>query len=247
MAENAPNAPTGDSYAVELRDVSKAYGRTVALRSVDLAVGWGRVLALFGHNGAGKSTLLRVLATLVKPGEGAVAVAGFDPQSKARLVRASVGYAGHQDLLYDDLTPVENLLFYARLYDAPAADERVQRVLADVGAQGWADRRVRTLSNGMRKRVSIARALLHRPSVLLLDEPDSGLDIEAQELVDLVVRAVASGGGTVVLTTHDAARGLAIADEYAVLRGGRLTARGAAAGTTAPEVAAMLSGRASAS
>ena len=240
--QSGPNtdAPR-DSYAVELRAVSKDYGRTHALRSVDLALGWGRVLALFGHNGAGKSTLLRILATLTRPSDGDVRVAGFDARSQASAVRASVGYAGHHDLLYDDLTPAENLLFYARLYGVPNPAGRAEQVLADVAAGGWARRRVRGLSNGMRKRVAIARAILHQPPVLLLDEPDAGLDIEAQQLVDSVVRAVAQAGGSVVLATHDPRRGLAVAGDYAVLRAGRLAARGESANATPGDIAAALS------
>ena len=242
MTENAPNTDApADGYAVELRGVSKDYGTTHALRSVGLALEWGRVLALFGHNGAGKSTLLRILATLAKPSSGDVRVAGFDARSQAGAVRASVGYAGHHDLLYDDLTPAENLLFYARLYGVPDPGERAEQVLADVAAGGWARRRVRTLSNGMRKRVAIARAILHQPPVLLLDEPDAGLDIEAQQLVDSVIRAVAKAGGSVVLASHDPRRGLAVADDYAVLRAGRLAARGESASATPDEIAAALS------
>lgn len=243
MTDAAPTTPTPtDAHlAVDARAVSKAYGRAVALRSVDLALGWGRVLAVFGHNGAGKSTLLRVLATLTRPAEGAVAVAGFDARTQSRLVRASVGYAGHADLLYDDLTAEENLRFYASLYGDRAPAGRVAQALADVGAASWARRRTRTLSNGMRKRVAIARAILHQPPVLLLDEPDAGLDVEAQRLVDTVVRAVADAGGAVVLTSHDPRRGLAVADDYAVLRDGRVAASGPADGMTPDGVAALLS------
>ena len=236
MTENAPNTDP----AVELRGVSKDYGPTRALREIRLALPWGRVLALFGHNGAGKSTLLRILATLAKPSDGGVRVAGFDARSQAGAVRASVGYAGHHDLLYDDLTPAENLRFYARLYGVPNPAGRVEQVLTDLAAGGWAHRRVRVLSNGMRKRVSIARAILHQPPVLLLDEPDAGLDIEAQQLVDAVVRAVAQAGGSVVLASHDPSRGLAVADDYAVLRAGRLAAQGDVASTTPDDIAALL-------
>ncbi len=238
----APGAAQCTALAIDARGVSKSYGRAVALRSVDLALAWGSVLALFGHNGAGKSTLLRILATLAKPSQGSVAIARFDSRSRPQAARASIGYAGHHDLLYDDLTPAENLLFYARLYGVPNPNDRVERALADVAAEGWAHRRARDLSNGMRKRVAIARALLHQPPILLLDEPDAGLDIEAQRLVDSVIGAVASSGGSVILTTHDPQRGLAVAAEYAVLRSGRLTARGLARDAAPAGIAALLSG-----
>ena len=114
-------------------------------------------------------------------------------------------------------------------------------MLRDVGAERWARRRVRGLSNGMQKRVAIARALLHRPALLLLDEPDSGLDVQGRAFVETVVRAVADGGGAVVFSAHDPAQGLALADDFAVLRGGRIAARGEAASATSDEIAALLS------
>ena len=241
MTEQPAPAPTRSGHALELRGVSRTYGTTHALRSVDLDAAWGRVLVLFGHNGAGKSTLLRVAAALVKPTAGSVTTAGFDADKDAGRVRAATGYVGHATLLYDDLTPEENLRFYARLYGVPRPDERTGEVLRDVGAERWAHRRVRGLSNGMQKRVAIARALLHRPALLLLDEPDSGLDVQGQAFVDTVVRAVADGGGAVVFSAHDPARGLAVADDFAVLRGGRIAATGEAASTTPDEIAALLS------
>ena len=241
MTEQPAPAPTRSGHALELRGVSRTYGSTHALRNVDLDVAWGRVLVLFGHNGAGKSTLLRVAAALVKPTAGSVTTAGFDADKDARGVRAATGYVGHGTLLYDDLTPEENLRFYARLYGVPRPDERTGEVLRDVGAERWAQRRVRGLSNGMQKRVAIARALLHRPALLLLDEPDSGLDVEGQAFVDTVVRAVANGGGAVVFSAHDPAQGLALADNFAVLRGGRIASTGEAASASPDEIAALLS------
>ena len=241
MTEQPAPAPTRSGHALELRGVSRTYGTTHALRSVDLDAAWGRVLVLFGHNGAGKSTLLRVAAALVKPTAGSVTTAGFDADKDAGRVRAATGYAGHGTLLYDDLTPEENLRFYARLYGVPDPNERAAEVLRDVGAERWVHRRVRGLSNGMQKRVAIARALLHRPALLLLDEPDSGLDVQGRAFVETVVRAVANGGGAVVFSAHGPAQGLALADDFAVLRGGRIAAAGEAASAAPDEVAALLS------
>ena len=241
MTEQPAPAPTRSGHALELRGVSRTYGTTHALRNVDLDAAWGRVLVLFGHNGAGKSTLLRVAAALVKPTAGSVTTAGFDADKDAGRVRAATGYVGHGTLLYDDLTPEENLRFYARLHGVPDPNERAAEVLRDVGAERWGHRRVRGLSNGMQKRVAIARALLHRPALLLLDEPDSGLDVQGRAFVETVVRAVANGGGAVVFSAHDPAQGLALADDFAVLRGGRIAAAGEAASAAPDEVAALLS------
>lgn len=241
MAEHPEPTAARPGHALELRGVSKAYGAARALRSVDLTAEWGRVLVLLGHNGAGKTTLLRVAAALVKPDAGSVTAAGFAAADHAGRVRAATGYAGHGSLLYDDLTPEENLRFYARLYGVPRPDDRAAELLRDAGAERWARRRVRGLSNGMQKRISIARALLHRPALLLLDEPDAGLDVQGRAFVDAVVRAVADGGGAVVFSTHDPARGFATADDFAVLRGGRIAAQGEIASATPDEITALLS------
>ena len=212
--------PPADAIATSR--LTKSFGRTRALSDVGLRVPWGTALALFGPNGAGKSTLLRILATLSSPDDGDIRVAGLDQRKEPGKVRATIGYLGHQSLLYDDLSAAENLHFYARLYSVPDAASRVGELLADVGLADRADQRARTLSNGMRKRLSLARALLHRPSVLLLDEPETGLDQAGVDLLERVVRGVAEAGACVAFTTHDVERGLALADRVAVLAAGRL-------------------------
>ena len=230
------NPAPGAQLALEVAGLSKAFGGTPALRDVDLQLGWGETLALFGHNGAGKSTLIRTLVTLVRPDEGTVTIAGFDRVRQAAQVRSMVGYVGHQSLLYDDMTARENLRFYAKLYGIADADHRVERSLAEVGATSFANRRTRVLSNGMVKRVAIARALLHRPRVLLLDEPETGLDQGGLELLDSMVTAVKAGGASVVMSTHATERGLALADHVLVLDAGRVALAGAAANTSVGEV-----------
>ena len=237
MDGESPKPAARSGYGLELRGVSKAYGPAYALRSVNLAAPWGATLALFGHNGAGKSTLLRIAAVLAKPGEGEVVAAGFALPAQAANARAATGYVGHRNMLYPDLTPQENLRFYARLHGLPDGERRAADVLRDAGAERWAGRRVRALSNGMQKRVAVARALLHRPALLLLDEPDAGLDAQGKAFLYSVVRAVAEGGGAVVFATHDVERGLAAADRYAVLRGGRVAAEGNAADADAAQIA----------
>ncbi len=189
---------------------------------MNLELEWGRCLVVLGPNGAGKTTLLRVLATLVKPDSGTVHVAGYDRRRQPVQVRSAVGFLSHQSFLYDELTPRENLRFYARLYGVPDVEERVSRVLGQVEIGGWAERRVRTLSNGMQKRVALARALLHRPRVLLLDEPETGLDQRGLEVLADALRGVLDDGASVVMTTHAMERGLALADQVAVLVEGRL-------------------------
>ena len=240
MDERPAKTASRSGYGLELRGVSKAYGASPALRSVDLTAAWGSALALFGPNGAGKSTLLRVAAGLVRPDAGESIAGGFAQPS--RSARAATGHVGHRDMLYPDLTAEENLRFFARLHGVADSRERIAEVLRDAGAERWANRRVRALSNGMRKRTSVARALLHRPALLLLDEPDAGLDAEGKAFVERVIRAVAEGGGAVVFATHDVERGLACADRYAALRGGRVAASGEARGADAAAVAGAIAG-----
>ncbi len=220
MTTNA--TPPTPSIAIDVQGLSKSFGRMPALRKIDLQVAYGEGLALFGHNGAGKSTLIRTLATLIRPEAGVVRIAGFNRDSHTPQIRSVIGYVGHQSLLYDDLTPRENLRFYAKMYGLPQADDIVEKSLEEVGASSYAERRVRVLSNGMQKRVAIARALLHRPRVLLLDEPETGLDYEGLELLDSVVKGVKQGGASVVMATHGIERGLALAERAIVLSEGRV-------------------------
>jgi heme ABC exporter ATP-binding subunit CcmA len=236
MSITPASASALPTEALALEGVRKRYGTTAALAGVDLRLGWGQVLGLFGHNGAGKSTLLRVLTTLARPDAGSVRVAGLDPVRQAAAVRAAIGYVGHAPLLYDDLTPAENLAFAASLYRVADAQARIGALLEEVGASAYAHRRVRTLSNGMAKRVALARALLHRPALLLLDEPETGLDADGLRLLERLIGAVAQAGGTVVLSTHDLERGLRVADQALVLRRGAVAL---AAPTGALDVASL--------
>ena len=240
MQETPPPTTASPPMAVAVAGLSKTFGRTRALVDVDLSVAWGETLAVLGHNGAGKSTLLRVIASLVRPDAGTVAVGGFDRTKDAAAARSIVGYVAHQPLLYDDLTAEENLAFYARLYGLRDPRPRIAEVLDDLGASAWANRRVRGLSNGMQKRVAIARALLHRPSVVLLDEPETGLDVDGLAMLDRLVRTVTDGGAAVVMTTHGMERGFGLADQIAVLAEGRVALGGRTAEVTPADVRAML-------
>ena len=240
MQETPPAGAAGPAMAIAVSGLSKTFGTTRALIDVDLRVAWGQTLAVLGHNGAGKSTLLRVIASLARPDAGTVVVGGFDRAKDAARLRSIVGYVGHQPLLYDDLTAGENLAFYARLYGVADARTRIGQVLEDVGGSAWADRRVRGLSNGMQKRLAIARALLHRPSVLLLDEPETGLDVSGLAMLDRLVRGVSDGGAAVVMTTHGMERGLALADQIVVLAEGRVALAGRSTDVTPADVRAIV-------
>ncbi len=189
----------------------------------------GECLAVLGPNGAGKSTLLRMLATLLRPDEGELSVGGHPLPQRARRARGLIGYLGHDPLLYLDLTAWQNLELFADLYGVPRPRERIADMLRGVGLLARAHDPVRTFSRGMTQRLGLARLLLHRPSLLLLDEPHASLDAPGATLLDRVL-AEARGAQAVVLVTHDVGRGLALADRVLVLRAGRLVLEAPTAG-----------------
>jgi heme exporter protein A len=193
------------------------FGERTALRKVSVRVPAGATLAVLGHNGAGKSTLLRILATLLRPHAGEVAVLGEPLPRRAFAVRGRIGLLAHEPLLYRDLNGRENLRYHARLHRA--APERVEELLAAVGMDRRADEPVRLLSRGMVQRLAVCRAVLHQPEVLLLDEPRANLDPGASELVEPLIGRRA--GATRVLTSHDPQAALAEADLVLGLRQGR--------------------------
>jgi len=202
---------------IELEGLERRYGERVALAGVSVRVGEGETLSVLGSNGAGKTTLLRVLATLLRPHAGTVRVLGAELPAEAWKVRGRVGLLGHEPLLYLDLSARENLRYHARLHGA--GRERVKEVLCAVGMERRGDEPVRELSRGMVQRVAAARAVLHDPPLLLLDEPRAGLDPAAAELLEpLIGRA---SGRTRVLVTHDVQAGCAEADHVLALKGGR--------------------------
>jgi heme exporter protein A len=208
------------SPALELRGLVRRYGEREALSDVSLSLAHGHTLVVFGPNGAGKTTLLRVLATLLRPHAGAVGVLGRQLPDEAWAVRGRVGLLGHEPLLYRELGARENLRFHARLHGV--GEERVRQLLDAVRMTARAAEPLRTLSRGMVQRVAVARAVLHDPQLLLLDEPYSNLDPAAVELVAPLIGVGGDGARrTRVICSHDPGGGLAGADLVLGLRGGR--------------------------
>jgi heme exporter protein A len=202
---------------VELDGLERRYGERAALAGVTVRVEPGQTLSVFGPNGAGKTTLLRVLATLLRPSGGSARVLDAELPGEAWRVRGQVGYLGHEPLLYRELSGRENLRYHARLHGV--GPERVEEVLAAVGMERRAADPVRELSRGMVQRLAAARAVLHDPPLLLLDEPRAGLDpAAAEQLEPLLGRA---SGRTRVVVTHDVERGLAESDQALGLRQGQ--------------------------
>jgi ABC-2 type transport system ATP-binding protein len=197
--------------------------RVEALRGVDLTVATGTIHGVIGPNGSGKSTLLRILATLVTPDSGRATVAGHDVVTEAAVVRRAIGFStGEERAAYWRLSARENLSFAAALYDIADEEAAIEAALAQVRLAGADDRPVSGYSQGMARRLGLARALLHRPAVLLLDEPASGLDpVARDELHEVLVGLREAGETTVILTTHDMSEAAGICDRVTVLRAGR--------------------------
>ncbi len=223
---------------IETRALTKAYDVLPVLRKLDLAVARGEFVALLGPNGSGKSTLLRLLAGLSRPTGGTILVGGWQLPGEAAAVRGQIGLVSHQALLYENLTARENLRFFARLYALPDMDARVDALLAQVGLLRRADSLVRTFSRGMQQRLSIARALLHSPDVLLLDEPYTGLDQDAAHTLDNLLRAAHAEGRTIVMTTHQLERLPGLVSRVVILSRGQVVHDAPAGGLSAVTLAA---------
>ncbi|MXX37008.1 MAG: heme ABC exporter ATP-binding protein CcmA [Gemmatimonadetes bacterium] len=191
----------GGDDAIVLEGAAKRFGTHTALHPTDLAIAHGQAVLLVGANGAGKSTLLRLVAGLCRPSAGKVKVNGCDPQ-RIPEARAEVGLLSHQTLLYDELTARENLRFFAQLYGLDNPEERLAAALAAVGLNERLDQRVGSFSRGMKQRLAIARAILHRPSILLLDEPFTGLDASASTALHRLLCRFRQEGRTCILVTH---------------------------------------------
>lgn len=202
---------------IEVRGLVKRFGPKIILRQMDFTVEQGEFVALLGPNGAGKTTFLRILSSLSRPTMGNVKIGGYLLPHHAAAVRRRLGVVSHQPLLYGDLTAEENLRFYGRMYAVDGLEDRISEVLDQVGLILRRRDLVRTFSRGMQQRLAIGRAILHDPEVLLLDEPHTGLDQDACDMLDQALRQVAVRGRTVVMTSHDLGRAEDLASRFDVL------------------------------
>lgn len=209
---------------VEIEGLVKSFGRREVLRGIDLKVDRGDFAIIMGPNGTGKTTLLRLIATVIKPDRGRIKVCGFPLPEKAPEARSKIGFLTHSPFLYDELTARENLLFHASLFSVREPERRVAELLELVGLEGRADERVRTFSRGMLQRLAIARALLHDPPLLLLDEPFTGLDQRAAEVLLDLLKYFPQEGRAVIMTTHQADEALTLASRILVLHKGKFVA-----------------------
>jgi heme exporter protein A len=207
---------------LETQNLSKAYGFLPVLKKINLQIPHGQFVALLGANGSGKSTFLRLCAGLSKPTTGRLYIGGWEIPREAMAVRAQIGLVSHQSLLYENLTAIENLRFFARLYPIQDGKKRADYLLEQVGLAKRANSLVRTFSRGMQQRLSIARALLNDPQVLLLDEPYTGLDQRAIEVLDELLRQAHQEGRTILMTTHQLERVVQLADRVVILAQGSI-------------------------
>ena len=209
---------------IKVKKLVKRFGTKTVLRGLDFEARQGEFVAILGPNGAGKTTFLRILSSLSRPNHGDLQIAGYRLPAQAAAVHSRLGVVSHLPLLYGDLTAEENLKFYARMYALANPTERVTEVLELVGLAARRGELVRNFSRGMQQRLSIGRAILHDPEVMLFDEPHTGLDQDACDMLDGLLRTVASRGRTVIITSHDLARVETLAGRFDVLSRGVINA-----------------------
>ncbi|HEY5157360.1 MAG TPA: heme ABC exporter ATP-binding protein CcmA [Anaerolineales bacterium] len=209
---------------IVVKKLFKRFGLKTVLRGLNLEVQDGEFVALLGPNGSGKTTLLRILSSLARATSGEISVAGFPLPGQASAVRRNLGVVSHLPLLYGDLTAEENLRFYGRMYGVSNLNQRIDQVLELVGLHSRRRELIRTFSRGMQQRLAIGRATLHDPEVLLFDEPHTGLDQDACDMLDRLLREVSGQGRTIVMTSHDLSRVEDLASRFDVLSRGVITA-----------------------
>lgn len=202
--------------AIEVRHLRKAFGTLKAVDGIDFELKQGEFLTVFGPNGAGKTTLIKILAGLTQPSSGTAKVAGFDVAEGHPEMRKEIGIISHATALYADLTPLENLIFFARMHGLKQPEDRALKVIDEVGLSPRRNDRVRTFSRGMLQRLSIARAVLHDPAILFLDEPFTGLDLHATNVLKEHLQRLHDRHRTILMTTHDISCGLEMCDKVAL-------------------------------
>ncbi|MFQ5603873.1 MAG: heme ABC exporter ATP-binding protein CcmA [bacterium] len=211
-----------DTAVIEVNGLTKTFGNHHALKNVSFKLSKGEFLTIFGPNGAGKTTLIRILSTITKASRGQITVGGFSLQEAPEQIRSQIGVIAHQTFLYEDLTAEENLRFYGKLYDVRDISSKIESIIAEVGLKLRRRDRVRNFSRGMQQRLSIARAMLHEPSILLLDEPYTGLDQHASEMLSGWLKRLRDDRRTTIMVTHDLERGIDMANRIAILNRGKM-------------------------
>jgi heme exporter protein A len=207
---------------IEIKKLTKQADNKLILRGVDLSIKQGETVAILGPNGAGKSTLLKVLATLIKPTSGLVKINGLDLKKDHIKVKKLFGYLPHSSLLYDHYTPLENLLFFGELYGVKDVENRARQLVKEVGLSFFINEPVKNFSRGMIQRIAIARAIIHEPKIMLLDEPHTGLDQGAITILNNVVLSMKEKGCTTLMVTHDFKQAAEICYRIIIVKNGKI-------------------------
>ena len=197
---------------IKIQGLNKAYGRNKIFQNLDLIINYGEICALIGINGSGKTTLLKILSTLIKPDSGSLSISGFTASKEGEDIRKLIGLVTHNHLLYNQLTGYENLKFVGKLYGVHYIDEKIKELSSLLKLDKVLDKRIGYLSHGLQKRISIARALIHNPSLLLLDEPESNLDHLSKTVLFEMIKTFKESGKTILIATHNIENIVNIAD-----------------------------------
>lgn len=209
-------------WIVEVTGIEKSFGNIRVLEGIDLKVKKGEFLTIIGPNGAGKTTLLKILSTLMKPSSGEGRIVGFDLKQEEENLRREIGMLSHYTFLYENLTAYENIKFYGRLYQVKNIEKEIKRVIEEVGLEDRLHDTVRTFSRGMKQRLSIARSIIHDPSLLLLDEPYTGLDRWSVKKFKDILKRFHGRGKTIIMTTHNLSFSLELGDRVIILSLGKI-------------------------
>ena len=207
---------------IEIKKLTKQADNKLILRGVDLSIKKGETVAILGPNGAGKSTLLKVLATLVKPTSGVIKINGMDLKKNHIEIKKIMGYLPHSSLLYDHYTPLENLIFFGNVYGVKNVEQRAIALVKEVGLSFFLNEPVKNFSRGMIQRIAIARAIVHEPEILLLDEPHTGLDQGAIVILNNVILSMKAKGTTTLMVTHDFKQAAEICDRIIIVKNGKI-------------------------
>ena len=207
---------------IEIKKLTKQADNKLILRGVDLLINKGETVAILGPNGAGKSTLLKVLATLIKPTSGLIKVNGMDLKKNHIKIKKIMGYLPHSSLLYDHYTPLENIVFFGNIYGVKNVEQRATELVKEVGLSFFLNEPVKNFSRGMIQRIAIARAIVHEPEILLLDEPHTGLDQGAIGILNNVILSMKAKGTTTLMVTHDFKQAAEICDRIIIVKNGKI-------------------------
>jgi len=207
---------------IDIKGLTKQADNKLILRGIDLSIPQGETVAILGPNGAGKSTLLKVLSTLIKPTTGQVMINGLNLKKNQLEIKKLFGYLPHSSLLYEQYSPLENLVFFGKLYGVKNPEERAIKLVKEVGLSFFLNEPVKNFSRGMIQRIAIARAIIHDPKILYLDEPHTGLDQGAIGILNHVIVSMKEKGTTTLMVTHDFKQAAEICDRILIVKNGKI-------------------------